>query len=181
LGSPVPGKRPPRDGRDHYSLDSTPKDGEEAVASKKLRTERRTWTSNPLTYHEFMKLDQAGPAVMGCDNTRECNLVAIKRLKGVSKASKPRIQPFTSNQVVELKDMFFDNDDLVIVYEQMEISLRAVTGIQPGPFQDFQIAAICKEVKHTPVLSQQAYSLAYHKPVDRRPCLYTFRTLSIPR
>jgi hypothetical protein len=133
--------------------DSTLQHGDEEAASKKQRNERRISTSNRLTYHEFMNLDQAGPAVMGCDNTGERNLVAIKRLKGVKKASKPRIQPFTSNQVVEVKDMFFDDDDdLVIIYEQMEISLRAITGLQPGLFQDFQIAAICKEVKYTPVL-----------------------------
>jgi hypothetical protein len=95
-----------------------------------------------------LSLDQGGPAVIGCDNTKERNLVAIKRLKGLNKASKPRIKPVTSKQVVELKDMFFEDDDLVIVYEQMEISLRAITGIVPGTFKDLQIAAIVKEVKH---------------------------------
>jgi serine/threonine protein kinase len=93
-----------------------------------------------------MVLDQAGSANIGCDNTRERNLVAIKRLRGIRKGSMRRIRPFTSDHVVSIRDKHFENDDLVIIYERMDVSLRHVTGILQDPFKPSQIAAICKQL-----------------------------------
>jgi serine/threonine protein kinase len=93
-----------------------------------------------------MVLDQAGSAVIACDNTRERKLVAIKRFKGIDQSSTRKIPPFRSDHVVNIKETYFDNDDMVIVYEQMDISLRNVTSILQGPFKPFQIATICKGV-----------------------------------
>jgi hypothetical protein len=66
---------------------------------------------------------------MGFDNTREANLVAIKRLERIDKRLTHRMRPFISDSVVNIKDIYFDNDDLVIIYEPMHISLREITGI----------------------------------------------------
>jgi hypothetical protein len=93
-----------------------------------------------------MVFDQAGSANIGCDNTRERNLVAIKRFNGIRKSSMRRIQPFTSDYVVSIRETYFENDDLVVIYERMDVSLRHVTGILQGPFKPSQIAAICKQV-----------------------------------
>jgi hypothetical protein len=82
-----------------------------------------------------MVLDQAGSANIGCDNTRERNLVAIKRLHGICKGLMRRIQPFTSDYVVSIRDKHFENDDLVIIYKRMDVSLRHVTGILQDLFK----------------------------------------------
>jgi hypothetical protein len=46
--------------------------------------------------------------------------------------------------------LYFDKDDLVIIYKLINVSLRAVTSILQGPFKPFQIAAIFKEVSTSP-------------------------------
>jgi hypothetical protein len=142
-GSPGPAKRL-RDGRHPDALDSAYRDGNGVSGSGRTRTAERS--PSRMTYHEFMVLDQAGSANIGCDNTRECNLVAIKRLIGVRKRLLRRIKPFASDHVVSIKETYFENDDLVIIYERMDVSLRHVTSILQGPFQPSQIAAICKQV-----------------------------------
>jgi hypothetical protein len=146
-----PAKRPSRDGASPYRSDSA-YNGNKVTGSKYPRTEQQTRTSPRVTYYEFMVLDQAGSAIIGCDNTKERNLVAIKRLKnGIDKSSMRGIQHFTSDHVVNIRESYFDNDDLVIIYEQMDISLRHVTSILQAPFKPFQTAAICKEVsQHRP-------------------------------
>jgi len=93
-----------------------------------------------------MVLDQARPANIAYDNTKERNLVAIKRLNGISKVSIHIIRPFTNDYIVNIRETYFETDNLVIIYERMDVSLRHVTNILQGPFQPSQIAAICKQV-----------------------------------
>lgn len=122
-------KRPLRDESGYYLSDSTYKDGGKVAVSKRTRIEYRIGTSPRLTYHEFMVLDQAGSANMGYNNTRDHNLVAIKRLKGIDKSLKYRMRPFISDYIVNIRDIYFNNDDLVIIYEQIDRSLRDISGI----------------------------------------------------
>jgi len=97
-------------------------------------------------YDEFMALDQAGPAMIGSENEKEPSLVAIKRVKRVDESPVNRITPFTSDHLVQIRNMYEDGDEIVIVYEIMDVTLRQLTGILQGPLKAFQIAAICKEV-----------------------------------
>lgn len=97
-------------------------------------------------YHEFMELDQAGMAVMGYDESREHNIVAIKKLKSPGNRRQPKLRPFTSDQVVAIVDILNDKDSMTVIYEPMDVTLRQVTSIVPGQLKDFQIAAVCKEV-----------------------------------
>ena len=97
-------------------------------------------------YDEFMALDQAGLAMIGSDNNKEPSLVAIKRIKKVDKSPVNRIIPFTSDHLVQIRNMYEEGDDVVVVYETMDVTLRQLTGILQGPLKAFQIAAICKEV-----------------------------------
>jgi hypothetical protein len=55
--------------------------------------------------------------------------VAIKRLKGVDKNSVCEMRLFINHHVVNIKDMYFDNDDLVIIYKLIDIFLYAITNI----------------------------------------------------
>ncbi len=48
------------------------------------------------------------------------------------------IPSFNSDQLVEIRDMYQDNDDVVIIYEQMDVSLRHMTGLLQGPLSNLQ-------------------------------------------
>ena len=108
---------------------------------------KRRGGNEPKTlYYEWMILDQAGPAIIGCDNTRAGNMVAIKRVKRPEQYSGRYMQPFVSDHVVNVKDMYCEDNEITIIYEQMDVSLRQITGTLGGQLKAFEIAAICKEV-----------------------------------
>ncbi len=123
------------------------KDRGKIAKLRKEKIERPIGTFSQVSYNELMTLDQAGPAIIGSNNSEECNLVAIKRVKRVNNSLVHRIPSFNSDQLVEIRDMYQDNDDVVIIYEKMNVSLRHITGLLRGPLKAFQIAAICKEVR----------------------------------
>ena len=168
--SPGPAKRL----RDGPNLD-VHNNGDEVMRLRRTGTEEQT--PSRVTYHEFMVLDQAGLANIGCDGTRECNLVAIKRLIGARKRLSRRIKPFTSDHVVSIRETYFENDDLVVIYERMDVSLRHVTSILQGPFQPSQIAAICKQVSEP----QPIPSFADQKPARSRTLLHPRGASLVPR
>ncbi len=112
---------------------SQSKDGGKIAKLGKEKIER------PIgTYNELMIRDQAGPAIIGSDNSEECNFVAIKRVKKVDNSLVHRIPSFNSDQLVEIRDMYQDNDDVVIIYEQMDVSLRHMSGLLQGPLSNLQ-------------------------------------------
>jgi hypothetical protein len=70
--------------------------------------------------------------------------MAIKRLVGVRKMLLYKIKPFTSDYVVSIREIYFENNDLIIIYERIDVSLRHVISILQAPFQPSQIATIYK-------------------------------------
>jgi hypothetical protein len=82
-----------------------------------------------VTYYEFIDFNQAGLAVIDYNNTREYNLVVIKRLKEVNKNLVYKIQPFINDYIISIKDMYFNNNDLVIIYKLIDIFLHTITSI----------------------------------------------------
>ena len=104
-------------------------------------------TAPSASYHEFMILDQAGPANIACDTQVVRDFVAVKRLKVTNQSLKQTMRSFTCDTVVSVVNSYFKDGFLVVLYEQMDISLRQMTSILQGPLKPFQIASICKEVK----------------------------------
>ena len=99
------------------------------------------------SYQAFMPLDQAGPATIARDNLKDGTFVAIKRVKRADRSPVYRTPDFTSEHLVNILDMFLEGDEeIAIVYEQMDVSLRHIVAVAGGPLQVFEIAAICKEV-----------------------------------
>lgn len=70
-----------------------------------------------MAYNEFIVLNQARSAVIEYNNTRERNLMAIKRFNKIDKGLMHRLQPFTSDYIVNVRDVYFDKDNLVIIYK----------------------------------------------------------------
>lgn len=98
-----------------------------------------------VTYHEFLKLDQAGPAVICSDNTQDCAIVAIKLIKVKAQNNTFKL-PRPCSNVVDLKELFDKNDETFMVYEQMDVSLRLINSIPKLQWNEHEIAAICREV-----------------------------------
>ncbi len=106
-----------------------------------VRSKSRTF------YHTFMPLDQADPTVIARDNMKDRAFVTIKRVKRADRDPVYRISNFTSDHLVNIKDMFLkDDDEIVIVYEQMNVSLRHIVAVIEGSLQVFEITTICKEI-----------------------------------
>lgn len=114
--------------------------------SRKERPVKCFSDESAKSYYNFMPLDQAGPAVIARDN-KDRTFVAIKRAKKSGVEPVLRIPDFVSDHVVNIKDMFVDKEEVVIIYEQMDVSLRHIMAVAGGPLQAFEIAAVCKEVR----------------------------------
>lgn len=96
-----------------------------------------------------MPLDQAGRAVIARDNMEDRAFVAIKRAKRADHDLVYRVPDLTSDHLVNIKDVFLEgDDDIVIVYEQTDVSLKHIMAVTGGPLHGFEIAAICKEVSN---------------------------------
>jgi len=93
-----------------------------------------------------MTLNQAEPAVIARKNMKDEVFVAIKRMKRVDLKPVYHIPDLRSDQLVNIKEMFLKGDQIVIVYEQMNVSLRHIMAVNEGSLQGFEIAAICKEI-----------------------------------
>ena len=101
-----------------------------------------------ITYHEFLKLDQAGPAIICSGNTQDCSIVAIKRSKVKARNTTIKIPSVCSN-VVDLVEVFDKGGETFMVYEQMDVSLRLVNSIPKLQWNEHEIAAVCREVRLT--------------------------------
>ena len=98
-----------------------------------------------VTYHEFLKLDQAGPAVICSENTKDCAIVAVKRSKVNVKNNNLKV-PNICHNVVDLIEVFDRDGGLYMVYEQMDVSLRLINSIPKLRWNEHEIAAVCREV-----------------------------------
>jgi hypothetical protein len=70
-----------------------------------------------------MVLNQAGLANIRYNNTKEHNLVTIKRFNRIRKSLIHKIQPFISNYVISIKETYFKNNNLVVIYKQINVLL----------------------------------------------------------
>ncbi|KAL6712959.1 hypothetical protein ACLMJK_009514 [Lecanora helva] len=96
------------------------------------------------TYHEFMSLDQAGPATIAHD--KNYNLYTIKRDQA-SEDSAPFIYLFRDvTSVVSLRDVFVKGNEVLMVYETMDATLENVLATPRGYLTAREIGTVCKEV-----------------------------------
>ena len=118
----------------------------DATVPRVSKDEKLARTFPNRSYHHLMIIEQAGPAIIGVDDSDHRKRVAIKRVTK-PEGSVPQVPPSTCDQIVNIKDMYVENGGVIFVYEQMDVSLRHLTGIlQDQPLKAFQIAAICREV-----------------------------------
>ncbi|KAL6722259.1 hypothetical protein ACLMJK_001366 [Lecanora helva] len=96
------------------------------------------------TYSEFLRLDQAGLATLASDNSKSCLLVAVKHAKVDSR--QQIVHPVRHGNIVNLMHVYHEGEDeIFMVYELMDVSLRLVNSIAHGKWNVYEIAAVCKE------------------------------------
>ncbi len=62
--------------------------------------------------------------MIGLDNNKELSLVAIKRIIKGGESPVNRVTPFTSDYLVQIRNIYKDGDEIIIVYKTMDITLR---------------------------------------------------------
>ena len=117
------------------------------VCSSSTSSPARLGTLPSAQYYEFLVLNQAGEAFIAHDNSIECKLVAIKKRVWNGTPDFECRQEVRDENIVNLIEMFIKDEQVYMVYEQMEVSLDLINGIPRGRWQAFEIAAICKEVR----------------------------------
>lgn len=95
------------------------------------------------TYHKFMMLDQAGPAIIAHS---KFSLVAIKERPAGDRDQIDDIISITSSYLVNLERIFLDESTIYLVYECMDVALRNICSCPKGDLEACEIAAVCKEV-----------------------------------
>ena len=115
--------------------------------TKKYKYTEKLFSSQPaITYSEFLRLDQAGPAIIASENTKSCSLVAVKSVK-IQKGQPVPVQTVRDESIVNLLNAYRKSEDeMILVYELMSVSLRLVNSVARGKWNVYEIAAVCKEV-----------------------------------
>ncbi|MCJ1476735.1 hypothetical protein MMC13_005404 [Lambiella insularis] len=146
--------------RNTVNEEASPVPGKGDIISPRLETNGRRVINAPRkSYHTLMSLDQAGPSTIGYDDAFPPKLVAIKRTKKPNEAGNIRLPRCSSKQLITILDVYLDVDEIVFVYEIMEISLRQVINV--SSLQTFQIAAICEQVVNGLSYLHQELVIAY--------------------
>ncbi len=97
------------------------------------------------SYHEFMSFDQAGPAAIAYDSLY--NLYAIKKLKHDPDKHESKARLFKHSALVGILDLFWEGDELHVIYEYMDVSLRHILATPRGHLTSKEIAVVCKQVR----------------------------------
>ena len=98
-------------------------------------------------YHEFMSLDQVRSAVITYDNIDNRVFVTVKCIKRANLESLYYISDFKSDHLVNIKNMFLKEDyKIMIVYKQINMSLKHVIIMTEGLLQVFKIEMIWKKI-----------------------------------
>ena len=118
------------------------------------KTSKNKWmrigTESRISCFEIMRLDQAGPATIAQEEQAHGRLLAIKRMKPGTTDIRT-IKMVHSDFVVSILDCFWDHSELVVISEQMDVSLRHINGVVPALLKASEIAAICKDVRSTTI------------------------------
>ena len=111
-----------------------------ASAKKAKSTDK---CSSWQTYHKFMMLNQAKPAIIAHKNFF---LVAIKERKVKNWHQIDDIISITFSYVVNLERTFLNENTIYIVYECMNITLRNIHFCLKEDLEVCEIVAVCKKV-----------------------------------
>ena len=100
-----------------------------------------------ITYESFLKFDQAEDVIIENVNTRDCTFVAIKTFKQSKKINFTTLMRCENDNIIRLLNVIHrKNHDVILIYEQMKISLRLINENFYVKWKTYEIAAICKKI-----------------------------------
>jgi len=59
-------------------------------------------------------------------------MVVIKRVKKPEQYFERYILPFVSYYIIDIKDIYCENNEITIIYKQMDVSFRQIINILSG-------------------------------------------------
>ena len=137
------------------------KDGESTFKVSKRRIKKSIEFSHYESYDEFMALDQTRSVMIKSDNVNELSLITIKQIRKADKKPVKQISPFSSDYLVKIRNMHNNSDEVIIIYETMNVTLQQLTDILQDLLKVFQITAICKKVRASSVSLLEICSLSW--------------------
>ena len=140
------------------------KDGESTFKVSKRRIEKLIEFSHHKLYDEFMTLNQTELIMIESelsDNVNELSLITIKQIRKADKKPVKQISPFSSDYLVKIRNMHNNSDEVIIIYETMNVTLQQLTDILQDLLKVFQITAICKKVRASSVSLLEICSLSW--------------------
>lgn len=99
------------------------------------------------SYLSWMDDDQAGPVSIAHKQDSRFQVVAIKKRALTPNMRFHDLKAVQHENIVHLQASFRDASTVYLVYESIKISLREMQACAYGPFKDFEISSICKQVR----------------------------------
>lgn len=101
-------------------------------------------------YHQILKSNQAGPAIIAHDNTIDHKIVVVKehniQVDTIQRQKLLRVLHDNPKNIVRLLDIFMGSESVHPVYKQLEVSLYQVRATSQQEIIEIDLAIIGKEV-----------------------------------
>jgi len=112
----------------------------------RLSVKLNIFDQNPWTrYKGFMKVDQAGPALLVYDKKTE-KIFAVKEITGVSKDSLNRLQSTIHTNIVRFVTAYYFNGSCFLFYDEMPLNLLELLSSPNGSLTVGEVALVCRGI-----------------------------------
>ncbi|KAF2812827.1 kinase-like protein, partial [Mytilinidion resinicola] len=99
-----------------------------------------------VKYQRVLEEDQGGPSTVAFRKDSTFPIVVVKSYLATDSSKVQDVFRTRHPNIVNVLDAFYEDDTTYIVYEYMTRSIAEVQATPLGKFEEFEIAAICKEV-----------------------------------
>lgn len=99
-----------------------------------------------IHYKGFMKVLQAGPAILVYDKNRQRKIFAVKELRGFDKDSLKHLRPVIHPNLVRFVVGYYFKNSCFLFYDPIEVSLSDVLSSPKGNLEVHDMATICRGI-----------------------------------
>jgi serine/threonine protein kinase len=113
----------------------------------RLSVNLNIFDQNPWTrYNKFMKVDQAGPALLVYNKNRPEKIFAVKEITGVSKDLLNRLQSTIHTNIVRFVTAYYFNGSCFLFYDEMSCNLLELLSSPNGNLTVGEVALVCRGI-----------------------------------
>jgi serine/threonine protein kinase len=113
----------------------------------RLSVKLNIFDQNPWTrYNKFMKVDQAGPALLVYNKNRPEKIFAVKEITGVSKDLLNRLQSTIHTNIVRFVTAYYFNGSCFLFYDEMPLNLLELLSSPSGSLTTGEVALVCRGI-----------------------------------